>query len=66
MSVVQNFGLFVKNQFDKNVKSIDSDNGAKFISDPMKQFYAKKGIIYQKSCVDTPQQNGRAPYFKCS
>ena len=31
----------------------------KFASDPMKQFYAERGIIRQTACVDTPQQNGR-------
>ena len=57
--LVRNFMAFVKNQFGKNVKIIHSDNGAEFISNPMKQFYAENGIIHQTSCVDTAQQNGR-------
>ena len=34
--LVQHFVLFVKNQFDKNVKNIHSDNRAEFTSNPLK------------------------------
>jgi len=55
--LVQNFVVFLKNQFGTNVKIIRSDNVIEFISNPMKKFYAEKGIM--TSCVDTPQQNSR-------
>jgi len=37
-------------------KYIRSNNGPEFL---LPEFYASKGIIHQKSCVETPQQNGR-------
>lgn len=42
-------------QFNTKIKSIRTDNGVEF---DMKEFYARKGFIRQKSCVETPQQNG--------
>ena len=53
---VQNFVALVENQFDTKVKIIRLDNGPEFF---MKEFYASKGILHQRSCVETPQQNGR-------
>ena len=50
------FVYMVENQFEKKVKSIRSDNGPEFL---MQEFYAEKGILHQRSCVYTPQQNGR-------
>ena len=56
--LLQSFIMFVKNQFDVSVKVVRSDNGMEFQDHTTIQFYAQQGIIYQKSCVDTPQQNG--------
>jgi hypothetical protein len=50
------FITLIENQFKMTVKAIRSDNGPEFI---MPSFYASKGIIHQKSCVETPQQNAR-------
>jgi hypothetical protein len=55
-SLVQNFVCMVENQFDAKVKKIRSDNGPEF---NLKQFFDSKGIIHQKICVESPQQNGR-------
>ena len=41
-------------------QTIRSDNGSEFISGPMKKFYGQNGIIHKTSCVNRPQQNGRA------
>jgi transposase InsO family protein len=38
------------------VKAIRSDNGPEFL---LKDFYDAKGILHQRSCVYTPEQNGR-------
>jgi len=53
---VQNFILFAENQFECKVKIVRSDNGPEF---DLQQFYSSKGILHQKSCVETPHQNGR-------
>ncbi|MCI08575.1 peptide transporter PTR2, partial [Trifolium medium] len=46
----------VKTQFDKTVKIIRSDNGPEFL---LQSFYTEHGILHQRSCVYTPQQNAR-------
>ena len=51
---VKSFVYMVENQFEKKVKSIRSDNGPEFL---LKEFYVEKGILHQRSCVYTPQQN---------
>jgi transposase InsO family protein len=53
---VKSFVSMVETQFDKRVKKIRSDNGPEFF---LHEFYAEKGILHQRSCVATPQQNGR-------
>ena len=52
---IQNFINYVETQFDTKVKSVHSDNGPEFF---LKDFYASKGILHQRNCVETPQQNG--------
>ncbi|CAH9077886.1 unnamed protein product [Cuscuta epithymum] len=46
-----------RRQFDKQVKIVRSDNGLEFHS--LKEYFLEQGIIFQTSCVYTPQQNGR-------
>jgi len=53
---VKSFVHMIENQFEKKVKAIRSDNDPEFF---LKEFYAEKGILHQRSCVYTPQQNGR-------
>jgi len=53
---IKSFVYMVKNQLEKKVKSIRSDNGPEFL---MQELYAERGILHQRSCVYTPQQNGR-------
>ena len=48
----------VENQFSTTVKTIRSDNGLEFTSNETTLFFQSKGIIHQKSCPYTPQQNG--------
>ena len=52
--LMHTFLNFVKNQFNASVKIIRSDNGAEF---NYLDFYNSFGIVYQLSCVETPQQN---------
>jgi len=56
--LLQSFIAYVGTQFHVSVKQIRTDNGMEFQDTSALLFYAAKGIIHQKSCVDTPQQNG--------
>ena len=60
--IVKNLCAMMQTQSKTKVKVIRIDNGT---SGPMKQFYAKKGIIHETSCVDTPQQKGRVERKHC-
>jgi hypothetical protein len=53
---VQSFITMIQNQFHVTPKVVRSDNGPEFM---LSTFYASHGIIHQKSCVETPQQNAR-------
>ncbi|XP_074314684.1 uncharacterized protein LOC141649915 [Silene latifolia] len=58
--VTEMFKLFlamVHTQFFTQVKSVQSDNGSEF--NDMADYFLKHGILFQTSCVGTPQQNGR-------
>ncbi|WVY98728.1 hypothetical protein V8G54_030879 [Vigna mungo] len=52
-----NFFALIERQFEKRVKVVKSDNGTEFTC--LKGYFSDHGIIHQKSCVGTPQQNGR-------
>lgn len=51
---IKHFIAYCHTQFSCKIKIIRSDNGTKYITPT---FYASLGIIHQKSCVETPQQN---------
>ena len=53
---VKSFVSMIERQFERKIKMIRSDNGPEFM---LREFYDQKGIIHQRSCVYTPQQNGR-------
>jgi hypothetical protein len=52
--LIQTFFALIHTQFHVDIKIIRSDHGSEF---HMPDFYHSKGIIHQKSCVETPQQN---------
>lgn len=45
----------LRTQFSVKIKIICSDNGLEF---HLPDLYAVKGIIHQRTCVETPEQNG--------
>ncbi|KAL2939841.1 Retrovirus-related Pol polyprotein from transposon RE1 [Bienertia sinuspersici] len=51
------FVAMVKRQFDHVIKIVRSDNGTEFNS--LKDYFRINGMIFETSCVGTPQQNGR-------
>ncbi|XP_019101779.1 PREDICTED: uncharacterized protein LOC109133252 [Camelina sativa] len=54
--VLQNFCVYTKKQFGKDVRMVRSNNGTEFMC--LSTYFRENGIIHQTSCVDTPQQNG--------
>lgn len=52
---LRNFVIFRETQFHKKLKCLRSDNGPEFL---MNDFFLSKGTIHQRSCVETPHQNG--------
>jgi len=63
---IQNFVAMIETRYNLIPKVTISDNGSKFF---LSDFYASKGIIHQKSCVETPQENAsverKHTYIKC-
>jgi len=53
-SILDNFVIYTRNQFNKFIKIIRIDNGSEF---NYKELYDKFGIMHQTSCIETPQQN---------
>ncbi|KAF9663835.1 hypothetical protein SADUNF_Sadunf17G0093300 [Salix dunnii] len=57
------FPMFIKrmeNQFSTTVKIIQSDGGGEFVNIVLQSYFAAHGIIHQRSCPGTPEQNGLA------
>nr|XP_011457394.1 PREDICTED: uncharacterized protein LOC105349432 [Fragaria vesca subsp. vesca] len=55
-SLIKQFLAYASTQFSSQIKSFRNDNGAEFIS--LRNFFKENGVIFQHSCVYTPQQNG--------
>lgn len=47
----------VERQYNRKLKVVRSDNVTEFTC--MKSYFLEHGIIFQTSCMGTPQQNGR-------
>ena len=58
MVVLRNFFQLVSTQFGKRVKVLRSDNGTEFVNSNCHALFTSLGIVHQKKCVYTPQQNG--------
>lgn len=56
-STLLNFIALIKRQFDRLIKVVRSDNGTEF--NHLQDYFVRNGIIFESSCVGTPQQNGR-------
>lgn len=53
----RDFLAMVECQFCQKVRRVRSDNGTEFL--PLRSYFDSTGIIFETSCVATPQQNGR-------
>ncbi|XP_075102843.1 uncharacterized protein LOC142177578 [Nicotiana tabacum] len=55
VTVLKDFLIMVKTQFDMNVKVLRSDNGREFFNSSFNELLASLGIVHQSSCPYTPQ-----------
>ena len=55
--VFKTFIQMIKNQFETTIKRVCSNNAKDFFNQTLSSFN-EQGIIYESSCVNTPQQNG--------
>ncbi|RVW62809.1 hypothetical protein CK203_058922 [Vitis vinifera] len=51
------FLALIETQFSANIKVLCSDSGGEYMSNELQDFLQSKGIISQRSCPSTPQQN---------
>ena len=58
-SVFKSFIVFVKRQFEADIKVVRSDNALEFLKGSLGPYMKSLGIEHQTSCVERPQQNGR-------
>lgn len=56
----KHFKALVENLFSQKIKVFQSDGCGEFVNSNIQQFFSTNGIYFQKSCPDTPQQNGVA------
>ena len=54
--LIKHFFSYVSTQFASHIKKFRSDNGGEFLS--LQSFFKDNGVLFQHSCVYTPQQNG--------
>ncbi|XP_043470934.1 uncharacterized protein LOC122504102 [Leptopilina heterotoma] len=57
---VCNFFQLVENQTGNKIITVRSDNGLEFLNKDLTAVTERMGICHEKSCVYTPEQNGRA------
>jgi len=51
---------FIQTQFEKKVKVMRTYNGTEFVNSGCQKLFTDMGILHQRSCPYTPQQNGVA------
>uniref|UniRef100_A0A2N9F5X2 Integrase catalytic domain-containing protein n=1 Tax=Fagus sylvatica TaxID=28930 RepID=A0A2N9F5X2_FAGSY len=56
------FFALVQTQFNTMVKKIHTDNGQEFLETKLQSYFQNHGIIHERTCVETPQQNGVAEH----
>ncbi|RDX81124.1 hypothetical protein CR513_38237, partial [Mucuna pruriens] len=54
------FFHLVKNQFNKSIKRLRSDNGTEFVNLEFSKFLKDNGVVHELTCVNTSQQKGVA------
>jgi len=57
VSVVKAFYAMIETQFNAKFLTVRTDNGTEFIQHSCRDFFLSKGILHQRSIVNTTQQN---------
>lgn len=58
LQVLKAFTAMVETQFQTTIKTFRTDNGLEFTNTETTNFFHTKGILHQKTCCYTSQQNG--------
>ena len=58
--IFKKFIMMTKNQFEKTVKAVRSDNGAEYLSLEFQTILNEFGILHERTIIYFPQQNGVA------
>jgi len=64
-SVFKRFLALLETQFSASIKILRSDSGGEYMSNEFQDLLQSKGIISQRSCPSTPQQNGVVERKNC-
>lgn len=56
--VLSTFIQMVKTNYKKDIKFFRTDNGIEFIKKKVQDLFSQHGILHQRTCIYTPQQNG--------
>jgi hypothetical protein len=57
LSVFKSFHTMVQHQFSAKVKILRSGNGGEFVNRHFRAYFQNHGLIHEKSCPQTPQEN---------
>lgn len=57
---IHNYLNKFKNMTDREIVTLRTDNGLEFLNQELRKILEKRGIRHEKTCIYTPQQNGRA------
>lgn len=60
---IMNFVHLMKNQRGKAPKVIRSDRGGEYVNSTLESFFESNGILSNRTCPYTPQQNGKSERF---
>lgn len=58
-NLIDNFLLYIQNQFECNTKRVRTDNGKEFTSAECHAIFTKNRIDHHLTCPHTPHKNGR-------
>lgn len=59
LNTLMKFGDYVDTQYNSKLRIVRSDNALEFKDKACEAYFTKRGMVHQKSCPYTPQQNAR-------